>query len=102
MVFTCIDKTNGAGRRWQGNITNLINHEICYEMMITSRSSIMVLFGKTSRGGFACIPDFGVGCHLVNLKDRFWNKQKLTESLGRVDGITVESALYSLSDNINF
>ena len=42
------------------------------------------------------MPDFGVGCHLVDLKDIFWNTEKLTAVLGEVDGITVASALYAL------
>ena len=62
-------------------------------MFIESRSGIMVVAGKTTRGLFACMPDFEVGCHLVNLEDTFWNTEKLTEILGKVDGITVSSAL---------
>jgi hypothetical protein len=58
----------------------------------------MVMYGETSRGGFACMPDFNVGCHLVNLKDRFWNSEKLVNILGYVDGITVETALYNLAN----
>ena len=68
--------------------------------MINSRSIIMVLFGRTSRGGFACMPDFGTECHLTDLKDKFWNTKKLTEVLGKVDGITVATALYALADYI--
>lgn len=44
------------------------------------------------------MPDFGAGCHLASLKDKFWNTEKLTEVLGKVDGITVASALYALAD----
>lgn len=46
------------------------------------------------------MPDFGAGCHLVNLKDKFWNTEKLTEVLGKVDGITVTEALFAVSDTI--
>ena len=60
----------------------------------------MVLFGKTSRGGFACIPDFGTGCHLTDLKNKFWNTEKLIEVLGKVDGTTVATALYALADRL--
>jgi len=44
------------------------------------------------------MPDFGAGCHLVDLKDRFWNTEKLSDVLGEVDGITVAEALYALAD----
>lgn len=60
----------------------------------------MVLFGETSRGGFACMPDFGAGCHLTDLKDKFWNTEKLTQVLGKVDGITVATALCALADRM--
>jgi hypothetical protein len=85
---------------WEGSISKIIGYGSHYEIMIQSRSSIMVLFGTTSRGGFASMPDFGAGCHLINLKDKFWNTEKLVEVLGRVDGITVATALYSLAEKI--
>ena len=44
--------------------------------------------------------DFGAGCHLVDLKDKFWNTEKLVEVLGTADGITVATALYALADLI--
>lgn len=73
-----------------------------YEFLIQSRSSIMVVFGKTSRGYFACMPDFNVGCHLVNLNDVFWNTEKLTQVLGTVDGVTVATALVTLANDLNY
>lgn len=100
MIFTCEQITNEEKEEWQGEISKINKHNDCYEIFITSRSSIMVIFGSTSRGGFVCIPDFNVGCHLVDLKDRFWNREKLTEVLGYVDGITVASALYVISDEL--
>ena len=48
------------------------------------------------------MPDFGAGCHLVNLKDKFLNTEKLVKVLGKVDGITVATALYSMADEIQF
>jgi hypothetical protein len=102
MVFECINKTSKRKEQWTGQITDFKKHGSHYEIRIESRSSITVLFGKTSRGGFACMPDFSVGCHLVNLRDNFWNMEKLVGILGKVDGITVASALYSLSKDLNF
>ena len=46
------------------------------------------------------MPDLGAGCHLADLKDKFWNTEKLTKVLGNVDGITVASALYVLANEI--
>jgi hypothetical protein len=100
MKFECINQTETEREKWEGVIKKCEKHEGHFEIMIESRSSIMVLFGKTSRGGFACIPDFGVGCHLVDLRDKFWNTEKLVEVLGKADGITVATALYTLADFI--
>lgn len=93
MNFNCFDNNE----KWSGNIERIENRTDYYEINIVSRSSIFALLGTTSRGNFACFPDFNVGCHLVNLKDNFWNKEKLIEVLGRADGISVSSALEYLS-----
>lgn len=100
MTFNCIDKTENDNAKWEGVITSYVNHGDLYEIMIQSRSNLIVLFGRTSRGGFACIPDFNVGCYLADLKDKFWNTEKLCEVLGTVDGITVAEALYCLADKM--
>ena len=96
--FECIRKNGRKKERWNGIIPKIIKYESHYEIRIESRSGIMVTFGKTSQGGFACMPDFGAGCYLADLKDRFWNTEKLSEVLGEVDGITVAEALYALAD----
>lgn len=100
MLFRC-EKTKKKYESWEGEISKIEQNDGCYEIWIKSRSSIMVVFGPTSRGGFACIPDFNVGCHLVDLRDNYWNTQQLVKVLGEVDGITVASALYKLSEKIN-
>ena len=97
--FKCVRIIKGKKECWSGSITTFTKYKSHYEIRIESRSGIMVVFGKTSRGNFACMPDFGVGCHLVDLKNRFWNTEKLTEILGEVDGITVSEALYTLAVN---
>lgn len=86
---------------WEGIICNLTQQSNVYEFWIKSRSSIMVVFGSTSRGGFACFPDFQVGCHLTDLKDKFWNTEQLIRILGEVDGLTVSAALSKLAESIN-
>ncbi len=98
--FECQMKTDDGIERWEGIIPRFVNHGSHFEIRIESRSGIMVVFGKTSQGGFACMPDFGTGCHLSNLKDQFWNTEKLTSVLGEVDGITVAQALYALADKL--
>lgn len=102
MIFECASKMKSDSEKWIGRVTYFKNHGTHYEIVIESRSRILVLFGKTEQGAFACMPDFEVGCHLVDPKDLFWNTEKLTHALGKVDGITVATALKALSDKINY
>lgn len=97
MVFTCKDKSE----KWQGEITRFIPHGSHFEILIQSRSSILVLLGSYSHGNFACMPSFNAGCFLAELNDLFWNTEKLISVMGEIDGITVASAIYHLADIIN-
>ncbi|HAO52753.1 TPA: hypothetical protein DCQ85_04815 [Candidatus Magasanikbacteria bacterium] len=104
MNFECEILTDDEEEKskWSGQITDFKKQNSCYEFWIISRSSIMVIMGRTSRGAFICMPDFRVGCHLVALKDKFWNTEQLVEVLGKVDGTTVATALFKLADSIEF
>ena len=96
MRFNCRNQED----EWEGSISSLITHKSSYEFWVKSRSSIMVVCGSTSRGGFVCLPDFKVGCHLTDLRNKFWNNEQLVEILGKVDGITVSTALFQLANVI--
>ena len=96
ITFKCIaSKGTKSEETWTGSISYLNYFGSHYEMCIQSRSSIYVLFGKSRDGYFACIPDWQAGCHLVDLKDLFWNTESLSQSLGETDGITLQK-LYTL------
>jgi hypothetical protein len=97
MIFKCVN----TNETWKGTVTSVINYGSHYEIKIQSRSSIIVLVGKTSLGTFACIPDFSAGCHLANLKDLFYSKEKLCEVMNKVDGITVAYALAAIADKLD-
>ena len=101
LSFECQMKSDAGIDRWYGTIPRVVNHGSHFEIGIESRSGITVVFGKTSNGGFACMPDYNTGCHLSNLRDKFWNTEKLTAVLGEVDGITVAQALYVLADKLD-
>ena len=101
MVFECVNKRKSGNEKWIGKVTYFQNYGTHCEIEIQSRSRILVLYGKTLNGAFACMPDFGAGCYLVDLEDEFWNTEQLTRVLGKVDGITVMQALKSLSDKSN-
>jgi hypothetical protein len=57
MKRECIRQTNNTNERWKGIITRLKNLGSHYEINIETRPRIMVLFGRTSQGGFAYMPD---------------------------------------------
>ena len=93
MAFICKYKNE----QWQGTIESVYNHGSHYEMKIESRSGIRVFFGKSIAGNFLSAPDFGAGCHLADLSNKFWNSEQLIRVLGPIDGITVAEALKQFS-----
>jgi hypothetical protein len=97
MKFTCTYNHE----EWIGKIQSVYNHGSHYEMKIESRSGITILFGKSNAGYFLSAPDYGVGCHLADLSDKFWNSEQLIRVLGPVDGITVAEALKQFSKTNN-
>ena len=97
MVFTCKYKNE----KWQGTIESVYDHGSHYEMKIESRSGIRIFFGKSNIGNFLSAPDFGAGCHLVDLSDVFWNSEQLIRVLGPIDGTTVAEALNKFSEKNN-
>jgi len=101
MIFQCVNQTKQGKEIWEGTINSFINYGSHYEIWIYSRSSILVLLGKTSQGNFACMPDFNAGCHLAKLSDKFYSTEKLVKVMGKIDGITVASALAALADRID-
>ena len=92
--FTCKMKKRKEIEEWPAKITRIVNHGSHYEINISSRSSITVIFGESQRGGFCCIPDWKAGCHLAGFKDIHWNLEQLTAALkNKVDAVTVAFAL---------
>ena len=95
------DKDHSTSESWEARIEYIKNYGSHYEMRIQSfYGSVLILFGKTAFGYFACIPDFQAGCHLSYLKDTFWNTEQLTRIVDEVTGITVAQALCSAADYI--
>jgi hypothetical protein len=96
--FDCVYQyDNGKVENWSGDITNLINYGSHYEMRIESLSGITILFGKTSMGTFACIPDFNAGCHLAELNNEFYSAKKIAGVINPIDAITIAKALNTLT-----
>jgi hypothetical protein len=100
--FKCeLTKKNSHKKEyWTGEISYWKDYGSHYELQINSRSRILVLLGHTSYGNFACIPDLGVGCYLSDLNSIFYNSEKLSHILGKVDGITVANAIARFYDEL--
>lgn len=79
---------------WKAELNNLrvgINHS---EMDVSGRgSSFHVIFGRYTYGNYLCIPILNVGCELASLTDAFWNTERIESQMGKIDAITVASAL---------
>lgn len=96
------DCNDASSQSWEGRISYLKCYGSHYEMRIQSYyGSVLVLFGKTVFGNFACIPDFEAGCYLANLRDVFWNTEQLVRVIDEVTGITVAEALCAVADCVN-
>lgn len=92
--FTCKMRKGKQVEEWPATLTQLINHGSHYEMQISSRSSIRVIFGDSQRGGFCCVPDDKAGCALAGFNDLFWNLEHITAAMkNKVDATTVAFAI---------
>ncbi|MBU3192290.1 hypothetical protein K9O30_23005 [Clostridium bowmanii] len=99
--FECTMKMGKKIESWSGMITKLTKFGSHYELKIESRSGFIVVIGKTNYGNFACIPDYDVGCHLSTLNDLFWNSERLSAIMNKVDAITVANALQAIAEHID-
>lgn len=99
MTYTCVNKSGKREASWQSNIRLLSHDGSTYEVEITGRCTrFHAIIGKHQYGNYICIPDRGIGCELSHFKDIFWNIERLTPLLKRVDAITVAYGLSHLDE----
>jgi hypothetical protein len=96
MTFNCYYQKN----KWPGRIVQFKDYGSYIEIRVESLSSITVIFGKTSLGYFACMPDFEAGCHLIEPENEVYNRKKLISVMNPIDGATVARALYVLFEDL--
>jgi hypothetical protein len=93
LVFECTQKIGNRTVKWDGHV-QLLRAGNPSEMIVTARGSYFhVIFGESSYGRYLCIPNWGVGNELADLMDLFWNTERLSKSMKKVDAISVASAL---------
>lgn len=99
MEYLCIDKSGKQKRKWPGEIRLLESCEKSYEVEITGRGTYFhAIIGKHRYGNFICIPNHNVGCELSDFSDEFWNRERLSGQLKKVDAVTVACGLTHLKE----
>jgi hypothetical protein len=93
MEFECSLKINKDFENWKGKITYYNIEDDILEMHVESRSYLHIILGRTQYGNFVCIPNYDAGCYLSTLSDFFWNSEKLSKLIGKIDGITAAAAI---------
>lgn len=99
--FMCKMRKGKQVEEWPATITRIADHGGYFEMHISSRSGIDVVFGGTQRGGFCCVPDWKAGCELAGYTDIFWNLERITASMkknDKVDAVTVAYAIAAVGE----
>lgn len=94
-IFSCTcNYLSGHSRHWKGTWSETgASRDFC-ELHISARGSLFtVIFGSSSSGNWACIPELGIGAPLSCLSDVFWNFEKLSRLASRPDAATIAYAL---------
>ena len=96
--FHCQGKIGRKQEHWEGIVTALTNHGSHYEIKVDSRSGFSFIVGNCIGGYFISIPTFNVGSALVRYDDYFWNHDRLSKILNKVDATTIAEALRTLGE----
>lgn len=92
--------TAGTARMIDKVCTSILHKEghSC-EVEITGRGTYFhAIVGRHCYGNFICIPNHDVGCELSDYSDVFWNRERLSSQLKKVDAVTVACALQHLEE----
>jgi len=91
--YECVQTSGKKTSRWTGTV-KLRKNSPPYEIEVSARGSYFhILFGDHAYGKYLCIPNWDVGCELADFSDTFWNTERLTRQLKKVDAISVAQAL---------
>lgn len=96
--FHCQAKIGRKQEYWEGIVSKLTNHGSHYEIHISSRSGFIFVIGKYHGGNFISVPTFSVGCDLAHYDDFFWNCERLSKLMSKVDAATIATSLKTLAE----
>lgn len=99
MEYQCILTRGKQREKWTGQIRLIRHFNFCYEAEITGRGTYFhIIAGRHRYGNYICIPNHDVGSELSGYNDLFWNTEKLSGLLKKVDAVTVATGLCYLEE----
>lgn len=99
MEYECLSKSGKRTTRWTGELRLLHKEQDTYEVEITGRGSYFhVITGSHRYGKYLCIPNHDIGSELAGYLDVFWNQERLSRQLKKVDALTVAYGLSHLKE----
>jgi len=99
MEYACSCKFGKQTQRWNGTLRLFHSSGEGHELEVIGRGTrFHVIVGKHRHGRYICIPNHDVGCELSHLSDLFWNQERLSMHLRKVDAATVAHALCHLEE----
>lgn len=97
MEYICILKDGSRRETWTGELHLLRGASGQYEAEISGRGTYFhILAGRHRYGNYLCIPNHDVGCELSGFSDIFWNEERLSHLMRKVDAVTVAAGLAHL------
>jgi hypothetical protein len=103
MEYTCTLTRGKRKERWTCEIRLLKDESDYYEVEIIGRGTYFhVIVGRHLFGNFVCIPNHDVGSELSHYSDLFWNTERLSDRLKKVDATTVATGLSHLKELTGF
>lgn len=99
MEYQCSLARGKRKESWWGNIRLIHASDTCYEAEITGRGTYFhVIVGRHRYGNYICIPNHGIGSELSEFRDLFWNTERLSTLIKKVDAVTIAHGLSHLED----
>ena len=97
MEYNCTLMRSKCTEQWKGELRLLKSGASFYEAEITGRGTYFhIIAGRHLYGNYICIPNHNVGSELSEFEDLFWNTERLSGLMRKVDAVTVASGLCHL------
>lgn len=99
MEYPCTLMRGKRKETWTATIHLLNRSEQSCEIEITGRGTYFhLIVGQHRYGNYLCIPNHDVGCELSFHQDVFWNTERLSSLIKKVDAVTVAYGLSHLEE----